>query len=117
MTTPNAGAHGHDPRRSNSAAPRTPLTPEQRRLRAQIAAHVSHANSDPHERTAAARAATPQGRSYWERKVREDHPDLDDAEVARRAEHLHKAHMKRLALKSSKTRAARKTAAEQDGAP
>jgi hypothetical protein len=83
------------------------LTPEQRRMRAQIAAHASHVNHDPRERTAAACAATPQGRPYWERKVRNEHPELDAAEVTRRATHLHKAHMQRLTLASSKARAAR----------
>ncbi|WP_206442949.1 hypothetical protein [Candidatus Protofrankia californiensis] len=90
--------------------PRTPLTPEQRRLRAQIAAHASHVNHDPRQRTAAARAATPVCLPYWERKVRAEHPNLDDAEVTRRASHLHKAHMRRLSLASSKARGARKAA-------
>lgn len=85
------------------------LTAAQRRLRASIAAHESHAKHDPHERLAAAAAATPQGRPYWQRKVAAEHPDLDAAEVERRAEHLYRAHMQRLALKSSKARA-RKTA-------
>jgi hypothetical protein len=33
------------------------LTPEERRLRAQVAAHAQHAQHDPHETTVAARAA------------------------------------------------------------
>ncbi|WP_322755690.1 hypothetical protein [Frankia sp. Cas3] len=96
--------------------PRVPLTPEQRVLRARIAAHVSHANTDPRERTAAARAATPQCRPYWERKVRAEHPDLDDAEVTRRATHLHHAHMARLSLASSKARARKAAAPEAEAA-
>jgi hypothetical protein len=110
-------------------APIVPLTPEQRRLRAQIAAHASHVNHDPRDRTAAASAATPQRLPFWERKVRVDYPDIEadirakhpgvspgelirliDAEYTRRAEHLYKAHMRRLALASSKARAARKAA-------
>jgi hypothetical protein len=84
------------------------LTAAQRRLRASIAAHESHAKHDPRERIAAAAAATPQGRPYWQRKVADEHPDLDAAEVERRAEHLYRAHMQRLALKSSKARQAKR---------
>lgn len=84
------------------------LTAAQRSMRASIAAHESHARHDPHERIAPAAAATPQGRPYWQRKVAAEHPELDTAEVERRAEHLYRAHMQRLALRSSKARQSRK---------
>jgi hypothetical protein len=112
-----------------------PLTPEQRRIRASLAAYAGHAKYDPRERTAAACDATPQCRPYWERHVRVEFPDVEadlrakhsdispgklaalvEAEYARRAECLHKAHMQRLALKSSKARAARKAATTNDAA-
>lgn len=88
------------------------LTPEQRRLRASIAAHVQWAGeSDPTARTQAgrdgmlakfAREVDPAGR-------------LPEQERLRRAEHLRKAHMKRLALASSKARSARKAARREGG--
>jgi hypothetical protein len=77
------------------------LTPEQRRLRASIAAHVQWAKEpDPTARTATARKA------FMERFEREADPDgtLDPAERARRAEHLRRAHFARLALASSRAR-------------
>jgi hypothetical protein len=82
------------------------MTPEQRRIRASIAANVMHAKNDPREITAAARAA------FLRRFEREADPDgvLEPAERARRAEHLRKAYFGRLALASSKARAARRAA-------
>jgi hypothetical protein len=77
------------------------LTPEQRAMRASIAAHVQWANeSDPAGRTAGARAA------FLARFEREADPDgvLDPAERARRAEHLRRAYFTRLALASSRAR-------------
>jgi hypothetical protein len=78
------------------------LTPEQRRLRASIAAHVQWSReSDPSTRTAPGR------RAFLSRFEAEVDPDgvLDPAERARRAEHARKAYFQRLALKSSKARA------------
>jgi hypothetical protein len=77
------------------------LTPEQRAMRASIAAHVQWAKeSDPPARTATARKA------FMERFEREADPDgvLDPAECARRAEHLRRAYFTRLALASSRAR-------------
>ncbi|WP_261562210.1 hypothetical protein [Frankia tisae] len=95
---------------------RQPLTAAQRRLRAQIAAHTSHAHHDPRERTRAASAATPAQRPYWQRLVAAEHPELDGAEINRRAEHLHRAHMATLALRSSQARARRKASGTGDAA-
>ncbi|WP_100502176.1 hypothetical protein [Geodermatophilus chilensis] len=75
--------------------------PEDRALIASIAAHTSWANTtDPAARTAKARAA------FTDRFEREADPDgtLPADERARRAEHLRRAHYKRLALKSAQAR-------------
>jgi hypothetical protein len=77
------------------------LTPEQRSHRARIAAHVLHGSRDSVKHTEPARKA------FLERFEREADPEgiLSEAERTRRAEHLRKAHMYRLALASSKARA------------
>ncbi|MDI3402494.1 hypothetical protein [Streptomyces cavernicola] len=83
------------------------MTPEQHRMRAQIAAHTLWANcNDPSAHTEPAR------RAFLERFEREVDPDgvLTADERLRRAEHARKAHFKRLALASSKARAARAAA-------
>lgn len=80
------------------------LSPEQRSLRASIAAHAMHARNDGHEITAAARAGF---LARFLREVDERTPGLPEAERLRRAEHLMRAHMARLALKSSRARAKR----------
>lgn len=77
------------------------LTPGERKLRAQVAAHTSWANtSDRKARTAAGTAAL---LSKFEREVDPDGV-LDPAERARRAESARKAHFARLALKSAQAR-------------
>lgn len=86
------------------------MDPQDRSLRASLAAHTSWANTlDPTSRTAKARAAA-NGR--FEKQARELHPDATDDQIARTAEHLRKAYFKRLALASAKSRRAKaKTAA------
>jgi hypothetical protein len=77
------------------------LTPTERSLRAQIAAHESWAHTiDRSARTANARKAM---LDKFERQV---DPDgiLSPAERAVRAAHARKAHFKRLALKSARAR-------------
>lgn len=79
-----------------------------RKMRAELAAHVSWANTeDPEARTRPARDAF---RAKFEAEV---DPDgiLEPAERARRAEHARQAHYKRMALKSAKARRERKAAA------
>lgn len=94
-----------------------PMSPEQRSLRGRVAAHESWARTaDPAARTAAARANTPQGLPYWERKVAAEYPELPEGERRRRAEHLYRAHMARLSLRSSQARTARKAAEAGDAA-
>jgi len=81
--------------------PESSLTPEQRRLRAQAAAHSLHAQvADPSAHTAPARKA------FNDRFDREVDPDgvLDPVERARRAEHARKAYFLKLALKSAQAR-------------
>jgi hypothetical protein len=80
-----------------------PLTPEQRSLRASIAAHILHASVDPQEHTAPARAASPGSDAYWMEAVDPNH-ELTLEERSRRAQHLKKAHFKKLALLSAKAR-------------
>lgn len=87
------------------------LTPEQRRLRAQIAAHSRWSQEDP-----AANAARGQA-GLLARFEREVDPDgtLTPEERHRRAESARKAHMARLTL-ASVTARRRKAAARATGA-
>lgn len=83
---------------------RQPLTPEQRSLRARIAAHAKHAKHDPRESTAPARQA------FMDRFEHEVDPDgtLPATERARRAAQARKAYFATLAYKSSRARGSRK---------
>jgi len=76
------------------------LSPEQRSMRARIAAHARWGKEDPRAGTRAARAA------LLARFVAEVDPDgvLPEQERMRRAESARKAHMTRLAFLSSKAR-------------
>ena len=77
------------------------LTPSERTLRAQIAAHQSWARTeDPSARTANARKAM---LDKFERQV-DPEGKLSPAERAKRAGHARKAYFKRLALKSAQAR-------------
>ena len=77
------------------------LTPTERSLRAQIAAHESWAHTiDRSARTANARKAM---LDKFERQV-DPEGKLSPAERAVRAAHARKAHFKRLALKSAQAR-------------
>lgn len=63
------------------------------------------------DRAAATAPARQAFAGRFEREARERFGDLEPAELARRAEHLRKAHFKRLALRSAQARRARKGAA------
>lgn len=76
------------------------LTPQERRLRAQCAAHAQHAAHSPLVTTQAGRASF---LANFEKRVDPD-GQLDPTERARRAQHALKAHMLGLALKSAKAR-------------
>lgn len=86
------------------------LTPEQRHLRASIAAHTRWSAEDP-----AANAARGQAGllAKFEREARAADPTLPDAEIARRAQSAYRAHMARLSFASSKARGARKASGDR----
>jgi hypothetical protein len=81
------------------------LTPEQRHLRASIAAHTRWSKENPSANAARGQAGL---LARFEREARAAEPGLTEAEYARRAQAAYQAHMARLALASSKARAARK---------
>lgn len=86
------------------------LTPAERSLRGQIAAHESWSRTpDRAARTAAARKAL---FDKFEQQVDPD-SSLPPAERAKRAEHARKAHFKRLALKSAQARRRRTVVADR----
>ncbi len=88
-----------------------PLTPAERKLRAQLAAHTSWSNTaDRTARTAPARQAM---RERFERQVDPD-GTLDPAERTRRAESARKAHYSAMALRSVQAR--RRSAAARGAA-
>jgi hypothetical protein len=80
------------------------LTPEQRSLRSEIAAHDRWSREDPLPTALRGQAGLT---ARFEREVRAEFPDLSDAEVARRVEHARRAHFARLALASAKARSQR----------
>jgi hypothetical protein len=86
------------------------LSPEQRRLRAQIAANSRWSREDPRVGTARARAA------WYRRFLDEVDPDriLPPTERERRAQAALRAEMQRLALRSSKARAAKAAVRERE---
>lgn len=90
------------------------MDPQERTLRASLAANVSWANTlDPASRTAKARAAA-NGR--FEREARELHPDATDQQIARVAAHLKKAYFRRLQLAAAQARRAKKSASKSPAA-
>jgi hypothetical protein len=76
------------------------LTPEQRTLRARLAAHTLHATRDSRQLTAKARATF---QSSFEHEV-DPEGTLEPEERARRAAQARKAFYTRLALKSAQAR-------------
>ena len=80
--------------------PRDTLSPEERTLRARLAAHAMHAKHDARRTTVKARGA------FLTRFEREVDPEgvLNPEERARRAEHALRAHMTRLRLADAKAR-------------
>ncbi|MEV7394898.1 hypothetical protein [Streptomyces sp. NPDC091215] len=81
------------------------MNPQDRSLRASLAAHTSWANTlDPASRTAKARAAA---NDRFEKQAREKHPDATAEQILRVAKHLRKAYFQRLALASAKARRAK----------
>jgi hypothetical protein len=76
------------------------MTPEERTLRARLAANSLHAQRDSRELTSAGR------QKFLERFEREVDPDgvLSESERSRRAAHARRAYFQRLALKSAQSR-------------
>jgi len=90
------------------------MTPEERTLRARLAAHSQWANElDPTARTAKARKAAD---DRFVRQARELHPEATEEQIARAAEHLRKAHFTRMGLASARARRAKKAAVEAPAA-
>lgn len=81
------------------------LTPEQRSLRARIAANTRWSAENGKANAQRAQSGL---RAKFRRQVEADSPGLSAAELDRRAEAAYRAHMGRLAFASSKARAARK---------
>jgi hypothetical protein len=77
------------------------LTPAQRSIRARIAANTRWAAENGKANAERAQAGL---RTRFLRETRERFPELSDTEIQRRAESAFRAHMQRLALKSSKAR-------------
>lgn len=82
------------------------LTPEERRLRAQIAANTRWSREDPAGTGLRAQAGL---LARFEREVDPDR-SLSEAERTRRVESARRAHMQRLALASVKARRSRAVA-------
>lgn len=90
------------------------MTPAQRQLRASTAALTRWAWTNEDDRKA---ATQPGMNGLLEKFAKQIDPDglLPPDERQRRAETLRKAHMRRLALRSSQKRAARKLSSGQPG--
>lgn len=87
------------------------MNAEERKLRAQLGAEISWANTvDRAARTApGSRAAE----ARFEKEARERHPDASEEQIAQVAEHLRKAHFRRMGLASAtKRRMAREQQAD-----
>jgi hypothetical protein len=77
------------------------LTPAQRSIRARIAANTRWAGEDGKANALRAQAGL---KAKFLREIRERFPELPEPEIQRRAASVYRAHMQRLALKSSKAR-------------
>lgn len=86
------------------------MNAEERKLRAQLGAEISWANTvDRAARTApGSRAAE----ARFEKQAREKHPDASDELIAKVAEHLRKAHFRAMGLASA-TKRRKKSEAER----
>ncbi|MFF3190503.1 hypothetical protein [Streptomyces misionensis] len=87
------------------------MNTSERSMQMRLASHQSWANTrDRSARTAAARRASHHTRFIA--KARELHPDATEAEIAKVAESLRKAHYTALALRSAAARRAKSEAAK-----
>jgi hypothetical protein len=85
------------------------LSKAQRTLRAQVAANTRWSRESPAANAARGQAGLA---ARFEREAREADPAASDAEIARRGQAARRAHMQRMALASSKARAAPKGAGD-----
>jgi hypothetical protein len=88
------------------------MTPAQRSLYGRIGAAVARSKHDPRDLTREARRTFLE---RFEREIRDESPDLPDAEVQRRAGELRRAHMLQLSVKSSIARGKKRTASPATG--
>lgn len=79
------------------------MNAEQRKLRAQLGAHTSWANTL--DRTARTAAGSRAAEARFEKEAREKFPDATDEQIAKVAESARKAFYKRIGLKSAAARA------------
>lgn len=87
------------------------MNDEERRLRAQLGAEISWANTA--DRTARTAPGSRAAEARFEKEARELHPDASEEQIAQVAEHLRKAHFRRMGLASAtKRRRAREQQAD-----
>lgn len=78
------------------------LSPQERSLRARLAAHTLHARYSAHDLTAPAREAA---RTALDRRLSEEFEiDVSSPDGAKRLEHARRAYFARLALRSASAR-------------
>ena len=78
------------------------MNAEERKLRAQLGAEISWANTA--DRTARTAPGSRAAEARFEKEARERHPDAPEEQIAQVAEHLRKAHFRRMGLASAKKR-------------
>lgn len=78
------------------------MNAEERKLRAQLGAEVSWANTA--DRTARTAPGSRAAEARFEKEARERHPEASEEQIAQVAEHLRKAHFRRMGLASAKKR-------------
>lgn len=78
------------------------MSPEERKLRAQLGAEVSWANTL--DRTARTAPGSRAADARFEKQARDMYPDASDEQIAKTAEHLRKAHFRRMGLASATKR-------------
>jgi hypothetical protein len=87
------------------------MNEEERKLRAQLGAEISWANTA--DRTARTAPGSRAAEARFEKEARERHPDASEEQIAQVAEHLRKAHFRRMGLASAtKRRRAREQQAD-----
>lgn len=78
------------------------MNAEERKLRAQLGAEISWANTA--DRTARTAPGSRAAEARFEKEARERHPEASEEQIAQVAEHLRKAHFRRMGLASATKR-------------